>query len=66
MFESPVIDLAILLSLTYFVASLLLSAINETLVNGFLRLRQTNLKTAFENLLLGKSDAERDAWKKFV
>lgn len=39
MFNSPVLDLVILLSFTYFIGSLILSAINEAIAGAF-RLRQ--------------------------
>lgn len=59
MFNSPVIDLVILLSFTYFIGSLILSAINEAIAGG-LRLRPRQLKFALENMLFGKD------WKPFV
>lgn len=59
MFNSPVIDLVILLSFTYFIGSLILSAINEAIAGG-LRLRPKQLKSALESMLFGKD------WKPFV
>lgn len=59
MFNSPVLDLVILLSFTYFVGSIILSAINEAIA-GFLRLRQNQLKEAIEGLFF------ESGWKTFV
>jgi hypothetical protein len=59
MFNSPVLDLVILLSFTYFVGSLLLSAINEFIVATF-RYRQRHLQYALERLFFDKS------WQTFV
>lgn len=59
MFNSPVIDLVILLSFTYFICSLLLTAINEAIA-GTIRLRPKKLKTAIANLFFDKE------WKAFV
>lgn len=59
MFNSPVLDLVILLSFTYFIGSLILSAINEAIAGG-LRLRPKGLKLALENMFF-TSD-----WKVFV
>jgi hypothetical protein len=60
MLNSAVLDLVILLTFTYFIGSLLLSAINESLTQGIWKLRQKNLKTALENLFFD------GAWKGFV
>jgi len=57
--NSSVIDLVILLSFTYFIGALILSAINEAIAGG-LRLRQKQLKFALENMLFGSE------WKRFV
>jgi len=59
MFDSPVLDLVILLSFTYFVGSLVLSAINEALA-GFLELRQKHLRRALENMF------NDPGWKPFI
>src|ERR1041384_1363591 len=58
MFNSPVINLVILLSFTYFVWSLMLSAINEFIISIF-KYRQRNLKNALENLFFDPT------WKTF-
>jgi len=58
-FNSPILDLVILLSFTYFIGSLILSAINEAIA-GFLRLRQKQLQKSIENLFFDNS------WKTFV
>src|SRR4051812_6873407 len=60
MFNSPILDLVILLSFTYFIGSLLLSTINEWIVNGLWELRRKNLKEAIEKLVMS------DGWKTFV
>ena len=60
MFNSPILDLIILLAFTYFMGSLLLSTINESIANGFFRLRQNGLKNAMELLFLNPE------WKTFV
>ena len=57
--NSPVLELIILLSFTYFIGSLLLSAIYEAIAGAF-RLRPKGLKFALENLLFGND------WKPFV
>lgn len=59
MFNSPVLDLVILLSFTYFIGSLILSAINEAIAGG-LRLRQKQLKFAIENMFFSSD------WKTFI
>lgn len=59
MFNSPVLDLVILLSFTYFIGSLILSAINEALA-GTLRLRQADLKKGIYRFFLSPS------WRQFV
>jgi len=59
MILSPVLDLVILLSFTYFVSSLILSAINESIA-GYLRLRQNDLRRALENIFFSAE------WKTFV
>lgn len=51
MFNSPVLDLVILLSFTYFVGSLMLSAINESL-SALMKTRAKDLKKTLVNLLL--------------
>jgi len=58
MFNSPVLDLVILLSFTYFIGSLILSTINEAIVNGLANLRKTNLKTALEGLIIDPKDTK--------
>lgn len=50
MFNSPVLDLVILLSFTYFVGSLMLSAIQE-IIAASLKTRAKDLKKTLENLL---------------
>lgn len=60
MFNSPILDLIILLAFTYFMGSLLLSTINESIANGLFRLRQNGLKNAMELLFL------KPEWKTFV
>ena len=57
--NSPVLELIILLSFTYFIGSLLLSAIYEAIAGAF-RLSPRGLKFALENLLFGND------WKPFV
>lgn len=59
MFNSPVLELVILLSFIYFMGSLLLSSINEAIAGTF-RLRQKHLKRSLESLFF---DAE---WKNFI
>lgn len=51
MFNSPVLDLVILLSFTYFIGSLILSAINEA-ISGTFRLRQRDLKKGLMRFFL--------------
>jgi hypothetical protein len=60
MFDSPVIDLVILLTFTYFTSSLILSSINEGISQGILHLREKNLKKAIEVLFISEE------WKLFV
>ncbi len=59
MFNSPVLDLVILLSFTYFIGSLILAAINEAIAGTF-RLRQYNLRQAFNVLFFSPS------WRIFI
>lgn len=59
MLNSPILDLVILLSFTYFIGSLILSAINEAIAGTF-RFRQNDLGNALKNLFF---DAD---WKVFV
>jgi hypothetical protein len=59
MFNSPVLDLVILLSFTYFMGSLILSAINEA-ISGTFRLRQRDLKKGLIRFFL-TSD-----WRNFI
>ena len=59
MFNSPVLDLVILLSFIYFIGSLILSALNEAL-SGALRLRPKQLQRSLENLFFG------GGWTAFV
>ncbi len=59
MFDSPILDLIILLSFTYFIGSLILSSINEAIA-GTLRLRQKHLRYVLEGLLFDS------AWPVFV
>lgn len=56
---SPILDLVILLTFTYFIGSLILSAINEAIAGTF-RLRPRNLRIALENLVLSPD------WTSFV
>ncbi|MBK7213584.1 MAG: hypothetical protein IPH88_09910 [Bacteroidales bacterium] len=58
--DSPIIDLVILLTFTYFTSSLILSSINEGISQGIFHLREKNLKKAIEILFIS------DAWKSFV
>ncbi len=59
MFNSPVLDLVILLSFTYFIGSLVLSAINEAIAGTF-RLRQKDLSKGLLHFFLDPQ------WKSFV
>lgn len=59
MLNSPVLELVILLSFTYFMGSLILSAINEALA-GWLRLRQGQLQKALESMFF------EAGWKSFI
>jgi hypothetical protein len=59
MFNSPVIDLVILLSFTYFIGSLILSALNESIAGTF-RLRQEELKKGINKFFLDSH------WRAFV
>lgn len=59
MFNSPAIDLVILLSFTYFVGSLMVSAINEAVAGG-MRWRQDHLELSLHSLLFDSK------WKDFV
>jgi hypothetical protein len=59
MFNSPVLDLVILLSFTYFIGSLILSAINEAIA-GALRLRQKDLEKALYKFFFDPQ------WRAFV
>jgi hypothetical protein len=59
MFNSPVLDLVILLSFTYFIGSLILSAINEAIAGTF-RLRQKDLGKGLFHFFLDPQ------WKSFV
>ena len=59
MFNSPVINLIILLSFTYFIGSLILTSVNEFIAALF-RLRQKQLQFALENLFPGTN------WEAFV
>src|SRR5207253_1956872 len=59
MFDSPVVSLVILLSFTYFIGSLVLSAINEA-ISGFLRMRSNDLKRSMEGLFF------EDGWKNYI
>lgn len=60
MFNSPILDLVILLSFTYFVGSIMLTAINEAIAAG-LKTRAKDLAYAIENLFLNNPQ-----WKQFV
>lgn len=59
MLNSPVLDLVILLSFTFFIGSLILSAVNEAIA-GLLRLRPKQLQSAIETLFFTTD------WKDFV
>lgn len=59
MFSSPILDLVILLSFTYFVGSLMLSTILESFA-GMLKTRGRGLKASLLNLLIDP------AWTSFV
>jgi hypothetical protein len=63
MFNSPVLDLVILLSFTYFVGSLMLSAINESL-SALMKTRAKDLKKTLENLLFDDNKEDNDNKKK--
>ena len=58
--DSPIIDLVILLTFTYFTSSLILSSINEGISQGIFHLREKNLKKAIEILFIS------DDWKSFI
>ena len=58
--DSPIIDLVILLTFTYFTSSLILSSINEGISQGIFHLREKNLKKAIEVLFISSE------WKKYV
>ena len=58
--DSPIINLVILLTFTYFTSSLILSSINEGITQGLFHLREKNLKKAIEILFIS------DEWKTFV
>lgn len=60
MFDSPVVDLVILLTFTYFTSSLILSSINEGISQGLFHLREKNLQKAIERLFITEN------WKNFV
>ena len=60
MFDSPVIDLVILLTFTYFTSSLILSSINEGISQGLFHLREKNLQKAIELLFITKT------WKSYI
>jgi hypothetical protein len=59
MFNSSILDLIIFLSFTYFIGSLMLSAINESIAAG-LQTRAKDLKKTLQNLLFDSQ------WKTFV
>lgn len=59
MFNSPILNLVILLSFTYFIGSLMLSAINEFIAAIF-RMRQNHLKEALGKFFFSNS------WKVFI
>lgn len=59
MFNSPIINLIILLSFTYFIGSLMLSSINEFIAAIF-RMRQNHLKKSLEGFFFSAG------WKSFV
>jgi hypothetical protein len=59
MFNSPILDLVILLSFIYFIGSLIISTINESIA-GMLRWRPDQLKQALETLFFS------DEWSSFV
>jgi hypothetical protein len=59
MFNSPILDLVILLSFTYFIGSIMLTSINEVIA-ATLRLRAKGLKQTLENLVFSPS------WTLFV
>jgi hypothetical protein len=59
MFNSPVLDLVIFLSFTYFIGSLILSAINEAIAGAF-RLRQIDLEKGLNKLFFDPQ------WKRFL
>jgi hypothetical protein len=59
MFNSPILDLVILLSFTYFIGSLMLTTINEAIA-AMLVLRAKSLKHSLENLIFSQN------WTAFV
>lgn len=59
MFSSNVINLVIFLSFTYFIGSIILSAINEA-ISGVLRSRANDLKKTMENLFF------ESGWKGYI
>ena len=63
MFNSPVLDLVILLSFTYFIGSIMLTAINESIAAG-LSMRAKDLVATINNLLI--ENVNNTAWKKFI
>jgi len=59
MLLSPVINTILLLAFTYFVTSLIISAINEA-ISGVFKLRPMHLKEGLQNLFFD------DDWKKYI
>ncbi|NVO20372.1 MAG: hypothetical protein HXX13_11765 [Bacteroidetes bacterium] len=58
--DSPILNLVILLTFTYFTSSLILSSINEGITQGIFHLREKNLKKAIELLFISKE------WRNFI
>ena len=65
MFGSVVLDLVILLSFTYFMASLIVSAIQEMIATIF-RMRARDFETALKTLILSESDKWKHLLENFL
>lgn len=63
MFNSPILDLVILLSFTYFIGSIMLTAINEAIA-AIIKTRARDLKATLESLLI--DTAATKTWQPFV
>ena len=58
---SPIINLILLLAFTYFIASLLVTSVNEAIA-GVFKLRQKQLKMGLTNLFF----TQKEAWVKYI